>query len=154
MRRAEHGYLSIFKQTLSARIHIAQGQFAKALAIVKQQIPTAQSKGQKGLVIELRVLEAMAYQRQHDRATALLALEHALSLAEPEGYIRMFANEGAPMATLLSQALIAQQQRNGTLSKPVSQEYIKKLLGALGKPVGEPIHTTGSELSATRQPPI
>ena len=55
-------------------------------------------------MIEIRVVEALAHQRRGDLTRALESLEEALSLAEPEGYVRTFLDEGAPMAALLAAA--------------------------------------------------
>ena len=57
-----------------------------------------------GSVIEILVLQALAHQAQGDIPVALIPLEQALTLAEPEGYIRMFLDEGTPMAQLLREA--------------------------------------------------
>jgi LuxR family maltose regulon positive regulatory protein len=50
------------------------------------------------------VMQALAHQAQGNLPLALAPLEGALSLAEPEGYVRIFANEGQPMAALLQEA--------------------------------------------------
>jgi len=55
-------------------------------------------------VLEILILRALALEAQGDRPGALTALGRALVLAEPEGYIRLFIDEGIPMATLLRQA--------------------------------------------------
>ena len=55
-------------------------------------------------MIEILVLQALAHQAQGDIPAALLPLERALTLAEPEGYVRMFLDEGLPMAQLLREA--------------------------------------------------
>ncbi len=57
-----------------------------------------------GSVIELSVLQALAYEAQADVQSAASYLERALSLAEPEGYVRTFLDEGPPMVRLLSKA--------------------------------------------------
>jgi LuxR family maltose regulon positive regulatory protein len=57
-----------------------------------------------GSVIEILVLQAIAYHAQGDRPAALLPLRHALALAEPEGYVRMFLDEGSSMLQLLREA--------------------------------------------------
>ena len=57
-----------------------------------------------GSVIEILMLQALAHEAQGDSSTALVPLERALSLAEPEGYVRVFVDEGLPMAQLLSEA--------------------------------------------------
>ena len=64
-----------------------------------------------GSVIEILVLQALAYQRQGDIPAALAPLERALTLAEPEGYVRVFVDEGAPMAALLRVAARAAARR-------------------------------------------
>ena len=53
-----------------------------------------------GSVIEILVLQALAQQALGDIPAALAPLERALALAEPEGYIRIFVDEGPPMAQL------------------------------------------------------
>ena len=57
-----------------------------------------------GSVIEILVVQALAHHAQGDIPAALMPLEHALTLAEPEGYVRMFLDEGPPMAQLLREA--------------------------------------------------
>jgi LuxR family transcriptional regulator, maltose regulon positive regulatory protein len=52
-------------------------------------------------VIEILVLQAIAYHAQGDLPAALLPLQHALALAEPEGYVRIFVDEGEAMRLLL-----------------------------------------------------
>ena len=55
-------------------------------------------------MIEIRVAQALAHQMRGDLPRALASLEGALGLAEPEGYVRTFVDEGAPMAALLAEA--------------------------------------------------
>jgi LuxR family maltose regulon positive regulatory protein len=57
-----------------------------------------------GSALEILVLQALAHQMQGDVPVALVPLERALTLAEPEGYVRIFLDEGAPMAQLLREA--------------------------------------------------
>ncbi len=57
-----------------------------------------------GSVLEILVLRALALDAQHDREGALCMLEQALLFAEPEGYVRLFVEEGTAMATLLRHA--------------------------------------------------
>ena len=64
----------------------------------------AEEGGRTGSVIEILVLQALAHQAQGDIPAALVPLERALTLAEPEGYVRMFVDEGPPMAQLLHEA--------------------------------------------------
>jgi len=76
-------------------------------------------------VIEILILRALALQAQSDLAGALAALERALTPAEPEGYVRLFADEGAPMIDLLRRA-----QARGS-----APAYVALLLAACSTPV-------------------
>jgi LuxR family maltose regulon positive regulatory protein len=71
-------------------------------------------------VIEILLLQALAHQACGDIPQALPTLERALLLAEPEGYVRLFVDEGAPMRQLLSAA-----SARGTIT-----DYTAKLLAA------------------------
>ena len=73
-----------------------------------------------GSVIEILVLQALAHQVQGDIPAALVPLERALTLAEPEGYVRMFLDEGSPMAQLLREAA----------ARGIMPDYTGKLLAA------------------------
>jgi len=87
-----------------ARLLIAQGQPAEALKLLGSLVPLAKWRGRPGMLIEIYALQALAYQAQGDLEQAVAALERALSLAEPEGHVRIFADEGEPMARLLQEA--------------------------------------------------
>jgi LuxR family maltose regulon positive regulatory protein len=71
-----------------------------------------------GNVLEILLLQAFARQTQGDLPAALVPLKRALTLAEPEGYIRIFVDEGAPMAQLLSEVA----------AHGIMPDYIGKLL--------------------------
>jgi LuxR family maltose regulon positive regulatory protein len=71
-----------------------------------------------GSVIEILILQALALEAQGEISAAREPLEHALSLAEPQGYAHIFVGEGPPMARLLYKAL----------SYGVAPEYIQRLL--------------------------
>jgi len=71
---------------------------------LERLLKAAKEGGRKGSVIEILVLQAIAYHAQGDLPAALLPLQHALALAEPEGYVRMFLDEGPSMMQLLREA--------------------------------------------------
>src|SRR5690348_131435 len=85
-------------------------------------------------VLELLVLQAVALQAQGKTVQALVPLARVLSLTEPEGYVRLFVDEGEPMAVLLSQVFKAQQKGHLAALQSVSPGYIRKLLAAFGPP--------------------
>src|SRR5207248_8803094 len=84
-------------------------------------------------VIEMKVLQALAYQMRQQEQEALITLSQALRLAEPEGYIRCFVDEGVPMAALLSR-LREQERKHGPTP------YVDTLLAAFGQDGIEPEH--------------
>jgi LuxR family maltose regulon positive regulatory protein len=93
-----------------------------------------------GSVLEILLTQALAYQAQGDTSAALLALDRALTLAEPEGYVRTFLNEGETMRQLLadSRALMEKQKRR---EGQQLIEYVESLLAAFGKPTDvQPSH--------------
>jgi LuxR family maltose regulon positive regulatory protein len=83
----------------------------------------AQEGGRIGSLIEILLLQALTRQMQGDIKAALVPLESALGLAEPEGYIRIFVDEGPPMAQLLQEAA----------RHRMAPAYVRQLLSALGK---------------------
>jgi LuxR family transcriptional regulator, maltose regulon positive regulatory protein len=94
-----------------ARVCIAQRRddpaapfLSEALHLLDRLLNDAENKARMNSVLEILVLRALALDAQHDRAGVLSTLERALLLAEPEGYVRLFVDEGAPMATLLRHA--------------------------------------------------
>jgi len=92
-----------------------------ALAWLERLLQDAECKSRTGSVIEILVLRALALQARHATSEALLSLKQALTLAQPEGYIRLFADHGRPLATLLS--LLRE-------TNPDSRYYIQTLLVA------------------------
>jgi LuxR family maltose regulon positive regulatory protein len=106
-----------------ARALIANGDepsLERTLTRLKSLLQAAQIEGRRGVQIEALALQALARWRRGDHADAMTALEHALRLAEPEGYVRLFADLGLPMARLLQEAR----------SLAVMPEYVAQLLTA------------------------
>jgi LuxR family maltose regulon positive regulatory protein len=104
----------------SSRENPKEKYLSDAHSLITQMLDIAKPVGCMREVIELLVLQALAYQEQglHDRA--LGSLEEALTLAEPEGYARTFIDEGEPMKTILKQAA----------SRGIAEDYVNKLLVA------------------------
>jgi LuxR family maltose regulon positive regulatory protein len=74
------------------------------MGLLERLLRAAEAGGRTGSVIEALVLQALAHQARGDLPAALVPLGRALTLAEPEGYVRVFVDEGRPMATLLESA--------------------------------------------------
>jgi len=113
-----------------ARVRIAQGRddpagpfLQDALHLLQRLLQDAEAKARMGSALEILVLRALAHQAQGDRTAALTTLEQALLLAEPEGYMRLFVDEGTPMLALLRLA-----QARGMVPG-----YVATLLTAFGE---------------------
>jgi LuxR family maltose regulon positive regulatory protein len=85
----------------------------------------AESKGWQDERLKTMVLQAVALQAQGEKDKAVHLLGAALALAEPEGFLRIFIDEGAPMAQLLSEAA-AQGIRPGYVSKLLAAAEVRK----------------------------
>ena len=107
----ELSYLREFEHITLARILLAQcridhqdSSIHEAIGLLERLLSAAAEGGRAGSVIEILVLQALAHHARGDTPAALLPLERALTLAEPEGYVRTFVDEGSPMSELLLEA--------------------------------------------------
>src|SRR5438445_88997 len=91
-------YLREFEHLTLARVLLGRGSFVDAMGLLERLLRAADDGARTGSVVEILVLQAMANQMRGDLPAALVSLERALSLAEPEGYVRIFVDEGSPMA--------------------------------------------------------
>ncbi len=121
----ELSYLREFEHITLARVLIAgyrrepvEHTIHEAIRLLDRLQYAAEGSRRMGSVIEIEVLQALAHHAQDNTAPAFLALEHALRLAEPEGYVRIFVDEGPPMAQLLFEAA----------AQGMMPDYIRKLL--------------------------
>lgn len=94
-------YLCDFEDFTLARVWLAQQQTTRALTLLVRVVDAAQAAGRSGHVIEGEVLRALAYQSAGQPDAALNALGRALTLAEAQGYVRVFLDGGAPILALL-----------------------------------------------------
>ncbi len=105
-------------------MQLAQGDAPVALARLDSLRTAAAAKGWQDELLQVTLLQALAHQTQGDTDAALRHLEEALTLAEVGGFIRLFVDEGAPMAELL--VMIA--------GRGVMPTYVGKLLAAFPTP--------------------
>jgi LuxR family maltose regulon positive regulatory protein len=123
-------YLREFEHITLARVLLArykaeasEGSIHEAIGLLERLLQAAVAGQRTGSVIEILVLQALAQQLQGDIPAALVPLERALTLAEPEGYVRIFVDEGAPMEALLEAAA----------NYGIAPGYVHQLLAAFGK---------------------
>jgi LuxR family maltose regulon positive regulatory protein len=102
--------------------HRAQGQpdLRPVLDFLERQLRVNEEGGWNECVIELLILQALALDAQGETHRALDGLQRALALAEPEGYLRIFVDEGPAMARLLYQAV----------ERGIAPQYAGRLLAA------------------------
>jgi len=116
----ELSYLREFEHITLARLLLARYQGEGAERFLERLLLAAEAGGRAGRVIEILVLRALAHQARGDVPAALGFLDRAVTLAEPEGYVRVFADEGPPMAALLRAAAKRGNRR----------DYVRRLLAA------------------------
>jgi LuxR family maltose regulon positive regulatory protein len=93
------------------RIFLAEGRVDDATRLLSRLQSAMESAGRQGNLIGVLVLQAVARQMHGDTQSALAVLERAVSLARPEGYMRVFLDEGRPIETLLRIAITQWQDR-------------------------------------------
>lgn len=121
----------------SARLLHAQGRHREALPLLEELSDAAAEAGRTGDLIEVLALRALALWASNEKERAVSSLTRALALAEPEGYVRTFVDEGEPMGELLSATLAARQRGHPDTGR-VPARYLAKLMAALAQETTTP----------------
>ncbi|MDQ0116191.1 LuxR C-terminal-related transcriptional regulator [Paenibacillus harenae] len=128
--RDELCYLREFEHITLARVLLARynkeradHSILEAIEFLKRLLQAAEEGERTGSVIEILIMQALAHHMHGDISAALASLDRALTLAEPEGYVRIFVDEGRPMAALLEAAV----------KQGIAMNYVRRLLPAFGK---------------------
>ncbi|MCW2876044.1 MAG: ATP-dependent transcriptional regulator, MalT-like, LuxR family [Sphaerisporangium sp.] len=123
-------YLREFEHITFARVLLArytaeraERSIHEATRLLERLLPAAEEGARTGSLIEILVLQALAHQTRGDVPAALASLRRALTLSEPEGYVRIFVDEGPPMASLL----------RAVATQGIAPSYVRRLLAALDK---------------------
>jgi LuxR family transcriptional regulator, maltose regulon positive regulatory protein len=119
-------YLREFEHITLARMLLARSRgepVHQVTRLLERLLLAAEEGGRTGHVIEILVLQALALQAPGPIPAALTCLERALRLAEPEGYVRVFVDEGPPIGSLLRAA-----EKRGT-----TRDYVHRLLAAVSQ---------------------
>jgi LuxR family maltose regulon positive regulatory protein len=121
-------YMQEFEHISLAAVLLAQGihdgadhTIVEAADLTERLLAAADDGGRNGSAIEILVVQALARHTRHDLTGAMASLDRAVALAEPEGYVRAFIDEGPRMAALLK---LAAKQRN-------APSYVRRLLAAV-----------------------
>ena len=130
----EVSYLHEFEHLTLARLEIANPLVNALLARLLQ---AAEAQKRRGSALDILLVQALAHEAQGNRPQALAALKRALSLAEPEDYIRIFVDEGEPMRMLIADFRFSIEKQMSS-SAPAQLGYADKLLAAFTQPVAAP----------------
>jgi LuxR family maltose regulon positive regulatory protein len=127
----EPGYPREPEYLVLARVLLAQHDPGPALALLERLHAAAVSQDRAGSVIEIGALRSLALAAAGEETAAVDALAGALTLACPQGYVRVFADEGPPMAALLGR-LVAAQRAEQAAARGVPLGCLARVLGAFG----------------------
>ena len=116
-------YLKIVK----ARFYIAKYKTEEALTLLDELALLAKKNGAQEMLIELEVLKAKAFSIQNEKANALNSLINAIVLAQDEGFIRTFFNEGKEIEALIKEILKIKSTRTSESLDLISSKYLNKL---------------------------
>ncbi len=109
--------------TSQARVHLARGDPLSALAVLEPLRREMEAKNWKDERLRVMVLQAVALHAHDEKKQAVQVLDGALALAEPGGFIRIFIDEGPPMAALLQE----------TTKYGIASNYVHQILGIFGE---------------------
>lgn len=142
----EFEHITLARVLLARYQHEADTKHAllEVVALLARLLSAAESGERTGSVIEILIVQALVHQVQGDTRAALRSLHRALILAEPEGYIRIFLDEGPAMRTLITECRMQHPLWPTHLAA-----YADTLLAAFAR--GEP-ETKAPSLSAVRPP--
>ena len=127
-----------------ARALIALERVSEALSLIEPLLKGARSSGRLGDEICYLILNALAHHALGDDATALVSLNEALTLAKPQGYLRIFIDEGVPMAEMLQIAM----------TQNVEPDYAEKLLALFPDEIRESVHIRDVTISQPLVEPL
>ena len=123
---ADTDYFQLIEYIALARVLLAIGGSAEAIGLLQWLSEQSKTGGRTARLIEILILQALALQTLGEEETAVTTLEQALILAEPNGFIRVFVDEGSPIARLLYEAA----------NRSISPDYARQVLAAF--PIPEP----------------
>jgi LuxR family maltose regulon positive regulatory protein len=130
----EANYLGEYEHLTLARARMAERSFEGVSDLLERLLALAETQKRTGSVIEILLTQALLHQAQGNQPRALAALERALALAESEGYIRIFVDEGEPMQLLIL-GFVSQIEKQTHPDTHPLLGYVNKLLAAFPKSI-------------------
>jgi ATP/maltotriose-dependent transcriptional regulator MalT len=130
----EPGYPQELEYLVLARVLLAQDRPAEALALLGRLLARAVAQDRMGSVIEIQALRALALVADGDEPAAVRTLAEALTLASPQGHVRVFADEGPPMRALLGR-IVAARRAGQPPGRGIPFRHLARVMQAFdGKP--------------------
>jgi LuxR family maltose regulon positive regulatory protein len=148
------GYPREREYLVLARVLLAKQAPGQALPLLERLHARAATQDRTGSLIEIQALRALALAGSGDQAGALAALAEALALAAPEGYLRVFVDEGPPMAALLRQ-LLADRRHERPTAAAAHRDHLARLVDAFEQaelPVRQPVRSGGVVVTGLVEP--
>lgn len=146
----EVSYLVEYELLTLARVRLAEGFFTGVDPLLDRLLALAEAQNRAGSVIEILLTRALVLEAQDKRAEALAALERALTLTEPEGYQRIFVDEGEAMRSLLTELRAATDR----LAAHSMRRYVDKIVAAFSRPAGAIAESAPKPLASEREEPL
>jgi LuxR family transcriptional regulator, maltose regulon positive regulatory protein len=137
------------------RVLLAEQAPERTLRLLARLHTLAAAQGRTGSLIEIQALQVVALHAAGNQAAALGTLAEALTLGAPEGYLRVFLDEGPPMATLLHQLLAGRRQQRVAAAGAVPRPYLARLVDAFeqaGLPIHPPVRRGGVVVAGLVEP--
>jgi LuxR family transcriptional regulator, maltose regulon positive regulatory protein len=146
---SEVSYLREGDHLVLARVLLAQSQPDRALGLLERLDALAASQGRTGSLIQIRALRALALQAAGEHQGALTLLAETLELAAPEGHVRVFIDEGPPMAALLRGLLGT--RRRARAAAGAGTEHLHRVIQAF-QPATAPSDSTARAVLGLVEP--
>ena len=147
----EFEYITLARVLIAAGLQDRNaGGFDDVTRLLGRLLQAAETGGRLGSAIQILLLQALAFQAQGNLPRAFKALERALTLAEPQGYVRIFVNEGEPLRLLVAdlRLQIGKQKHDPEHHLIV---YINTLLAAFSPATVEPLSTARIQKISNKQ---
>jgi LuxR family maltose regulon positive regulatory protein len=137
------------------RVLLAEQAPERALGLLERLHALAEAQGRTGSLIEIQALQAVARHAAGNQAGALGTLAEALTLGAPEGHLRVFVDEGPPMAALLRELLAGRRRERPAAAHAVPRPYLARLVDAFeqaGLPIHPPVRRGGVVVAGLVEP--
>lgn len=131
----EANYLREYDHLTLARLHLAECSFDGVSQLLERLLTFAETQKRTGSVIEILLTQALLFQAQGDQAGALIALDRGLTLAAPEGYLRIFVDEGEALRLLILDFRLQIEKRERPGTHPLFK-YVDCILAAFPESSG------------------